>query len=158
MQTSAVTASSSAAPFKQEMWVTNPEGESISALQAISLPCSDLRVRCEDRLCEVLDIETPFREGYAYVVVSFNAAISCHAAVEPGFFTFTLSPYISMRIGDGNNVIHVNQFHPAMQEAMLLVEDEGLKWVPLLSVDRSERLITAHYHGPKGKASIDIAV
>ena len=156
MQTSTVSASSSAAP-ELEMWVTNPAGKSISALKAISSPWSDLRVRFQGRLCEVLYMETNFREGYAYVVVSFNAAISCHAAVEPGIFTFTLNPYISMRIGGGNNVIHVNQFHPAMQEAMILIEDDGLKWVPLLRVDRNGQMLTAHYQGPKGNSSINIA-
>jgi hypothetical protein len=145
---------STVAPLELELWPTDGKGNSLSTLDIVSMPCCALFVKAGRRLYKVLNKEVSyFNKGYAYLVLNYQTVEGSE------FMTIWLPPYISVRFGDGNMVVHVKDYHSAMPDAMLLIEDaDGFKWVPLLRVDRNGQMLTAHYQGPKGNSSIDIAV
>lgn len=139
--------------------VVDLQGEPLPMIIVLRTPCAQMNVRVGKHLFEVLSNEPDTNAGLVSVVLTYNENTVPTGAVKQQLFVADLSPWVTIRV-DGSNVFHIREHHPAMQEVMILDQtaDGGLKWVPLLGVERNGQMLTARFGNPFDPSNIDIAI
>ena len=149
-------------PTVSEPTVVDPQGNPLSTISILRNASDQMRVRVGPHSFEVLGIQNTVPDGHACVVLKYNENPVPTGAVKPEYLALTLSPHVTFRV-DGT-VYNIREHHPAMENAMMLEQtaDGGLKWVPLLIVERYEspngKMITAWFGELSSPSSIDIAI
>lgn len=146
--------------------VVDLHGKHLSAIAVLSTAHADMRVQVggglREGLREVLGVENSVMDGLAIVLVQYNANPVLTGAVQPQYLVLTLSPHVTFRVDA--TVFHIRDHHSAMDGAMILDQtaDGGLKWVPLLIVERYKSpngmMITAWFGEKSSPSRIDIAI
>ena len=138
--------------------VVDLQGNPLSTISILRTALDQMRVRDGPHSFEVLEIQDTVQQGHACVVLQYNENPVPTGAVQPQFCISTLLSWESI-LFEGT-VAHIREHHPAMQEVMILDQtaDGGLKWVPLLGVERNGQMLTARFGNPFDPSSIDIAI